>query len=145
MKTRLLDKTDSFSSSATWSSVKLRCYTPPAQLKRSRYAPACSISHFWILSKSQFHLCSVSADYCLLQKRLVSSANMEALVVCRRLGRSLMDKLNSKGLNPVGRHNEFQPHPTGHCLFCKLVFSDVRFKPFETCFSYSTSSKFCQE
>jgi hypothetical protein len=37
MKTRPLDKADSFASSATWSSVKLRCYTP--QLKSSRYAP----------------------------------------------------------------------------------------------------------
>jgi hypothetical protein len=31
MKTRPLDKTDSFALSATWSSVKLRCYTPPVK------------------------------------------------------------------------------------------------------------------
>ena len=55
------------------------------------------ISHFCILSESQFNLYSISADVCPLQERLVSSANMEALVVCRQLGRSLIYKLNSKG------------------------------------------------
>ncbi len=39
----------------------------------------------------------MSADDCPLQERLVSSANMEALVVCRQFGRSLTYKLNSKG------------------------------------------------
>ena len=37
------------------------------------------ISHFSILSKSQFNLYSMSADICPLRERLVSSANMEAL------------------------------------------------------------------
>ena len=39
----------------------------------------------------------MSADVRPLQERLVSSANMEALVVYRQLGRSLIYKLNGKG------------------------------------------------
>ena len=50
-----------------------------------------------MLSESQFSLYSVSADVRPLQERLVPSANIERLVVCRQLGRSLIYKLNSKG------------------------------------------------
>ncbi len=55
------------------------------------------INHFRIFFKSLFNLYSTSADVCPLQDRFVSSANIEASVVCKQFGRSLMYTKNSKG------------------------------------------------
>jgi hypothetical protein len=42
------------------------------------------------LSRSLFILYSMSADVCPVQDRFVSSANIEAVVVCKQFGRSLI-------------------------------------------------------
>ena len=58
----------------------------------------------YCLSRSLICTQCLQMHDCPLQERLVSSANMEALVVCRQFGRSLIYKLNSKGprFDPCG-------------------------------------------
>ena len=79
------------------------------------------INHFRILCKPLFNFYSISVDVCPLQDRFVSSANIEASVVCKQFG-SLIYTKNSKGprFEPCGT-----PQQMSVSLDIYIIFSDI--------------------
>jgi hypothetical protein len=71
----------------------------------------------------------MSADFRLVQDKFVSSEKIEAVVVCKQFGRSLIYIRNSKGprFEPYGTPKRISVSPDTVLLFLQICFLSYKY------------------